>query len=538
MPPIAPTGWKDWLTCVSGNPAGCMGAAGDAKSGAAGAGKAIANSAFKDMVKSFLHSLVWTLEKLSTFWMKVPDPKVSTVGANGGGVENATYVGPINHVIGSITPWAAGLAVLVILLQCCMAVAKMSHEPFVGIVRQVAAIIIVQGSLAAVVQLALQASNAFSKEILTLPGLSDKGLAGLLTVSAAMGQNALGLWLMLAIVGILGSLMQLVFMMFRGPLIILLVVATHVSAAIAANDAGTQRLRRCSGLLLSFVLYKPVAAVIYATGFMLIYGVDTKDGVKGKDVLMNTLYGFIVIIIAALALPAVIKFVDPIAGSTGSSLFSGAVLGGAIAGGAAIAATGGAAAAGGAAAGTAGGTGTAASAVATGGPPGGTGTGGTGGGGAGDGGGSAPGGGGGGGTAAGSIPQDGGAGGGLKNGGSNDPAGSSGGQSGTDSGQPDAPGGPGPGGSTPQDGGAAGGVKAGGSNAAPSERAASPTGGQPAEGAPSSSDGPAPAGGARSGETGGRQLPVWANAARGAGRGGRRTQEAADEALSAEGASL
>ncbi|KNX39699.1 hypothetical protein [Luteipulveratus halotolerans] len=557
-----PTGWTDWIGCATGNLVGCVGAGGDAKDAIKGAASSAAGSAFEGMVKSFLESTVRVLEVLSTFWMKVPDPKVANQDVNSANVGSTELAGALAHITTSMGPFLALLSVGIIMIQCLMAVFKMSGEPLLSIGRQLLAIVVVQGSLAAVVQLGLQATNDFSAKILNLPGLSDQGLTGLLTVVGAMNSNTPALWLLLAILAILGSLMQLIFMLFRGPLIILLVIACHVAAATAAGKAGQQRLTRAVGLLTSFIIYKAVAAIIYATGFMLIYGVDGDPGQKTSDTMMNTLYGFTIVILAAIALPAVIKFVDPIAGSTGSSLFSGAVAAGAIAGGAVMVATGGASAAGGgAAAAGAGTTGTTAATTA------GQSTAGTaateGGGAAGPGGGPGGGGGdtgGGGSDGAGPSGSGGGSEAGMPSGGGGgesgtaDAGGGDGGSGTTTGGEAAAPSGSESGAAGAPDGGTASGkedsggsgtgdgARSGGSSRAGAGTQASGGSADAASGgesgsAPTASGAEQASSGSTSSSGGGsRQLPAWAKSAGQAARAGRKTQEVTDEALAAEGA--
>lgn len=90
-------------------------------------------------------------------------------------------------------------------------------------------------------------------------------------------------------------------------------------------------------LIIGFVLYKVVAAAIYGTGLRLMSDTQT----AGDDV-QNALYGLTVIIMGALALPAFIKFVMPMAAAGSSSAFSGGAVLGAVASGAAVMSLGGA----------------------------------------------------------------------------------------------------------------------------------------------------------------------------------------------------
>lgn len=299
-----------------------------------GAGKAVdavTDGAWEKIVKGFLEGMVMLLEKLSTFWMKFPDPQITDVTKPDGAM-----IGPMQLLSDQLSGWVAVCSLVSVVVCCVRAIRQVSARPFSEAAMSVLMVVAVQLGLAGAVQAGLAATSALSESLLATTG-KNKSLSGLVSVNDAMSSSqSLAVWFILALLAILSSLMQLMFMLMRGPLIMLLVLWMHFAAATAASDEGRVRAKKVIGLLISFLIYKPAAAAIYALGFMLIYGNGT-DGAPSKDAFMNTMYGFMTVLMAAIALPAVIRFIVPLAAATTSNAFSGgAAAGAALAAGSAV----------------------------------------------------------------------------------------------------------------------------------------------------------------------------------------------------------
>lgn len=292
---------------------------------------AVTDGAWEKIVKGFLEGMVMLLEKLSTFWMKFPDPQITDVTKPEGAM-----IGPMQLLSDQLSGWVAVCSLVSVVVCCVRAIRQVSARPFSEAAMSVLMVVSVQLGLAGAVQAGLAATSALSESLLATTG-KNKSLSGLVSVNDAMSSNqSLAVWFILALLAILSSLMQLMFMLMRGPLIMLLVLWMHFAAATAASDEGRVRAKKVIGLLISFLIYKPAAAAIYALGFMLIYGNGT-DGAPSKDAFMNTMYGFMTVLMAAIALPAVIRFIVPLAAATTSNAFSGgAAAGAAVAAGSAV----------------------------------------------------------------------------------------------------------------------------------------------------------------------------------------------------------
>ena len=207
------------------------------------------------------------------------------------------------------------------------------------------------GSLA--VQVFVVGGDWFGQWILSAAGLD----AGTFTVTAAAMASAPGLAIIIGIFGILTVLCQWGLMYVRGAILPLLVGWWPVAAAGAMLEGGKKGFEGVTKWILAFVIYSPVAASIYALAWRLKSGGDGVGGV---------INGWILIVLAVLTLPALMRLIAPAAsalgkmaggvmamGITAAVVGAGVAIGAAVATGGASAGASGASAAGG---GTAGGT--------------------------------------------------------------------------------------------------------------------------------------------------------------------------------------
>ncbi|MBO1768254.1 hypothetical protein [Allobranchiibius sp. GilTou38] len=435
------------------------------------------------------------LKTVATFWVKVPDPQLGASTASGGQI--ASLVGDESYILAILATF--GFILAVGRLVWTNKAAQSARE----ILRGLIVLTVASALTTAMFSIFLDAGNGYSDWILEqATGKNTPGDAFTAIINESINagggaevNNALGAWFLLFLLLILASLMQIVFMVVRGAVIYVLAVFIPVFAADSYSEEGWARFKRALMLMFAFTIYKPVAATIYATGFKLLHSPGDSD--KTTASLMNGIYGITILVLAALALPSLIKFLVPMAAMGSSGAFSGGAALGAVATGAVAIGTMGASGAGAAAG--AGGSGASMTAGSSGGGM--TGGGLAGGEGAGPkGGGGSPGGDGGGGSSGG---------GGLPGGGAL-PGGSGGGG---DSGGSDDGGGIVPsddGGSAPSGGSTGSGSSSGtsssgggtGSSSSPSSSGGAPTGGESA-GADNGGSTPAGSGAVPSGSTSG-----------------------------------
>jgi len=306
-----------------------------------GIAKGAAKSGFQEVVGALADGAQYMLKFMATFWMKVPDPQVhggKTAQQLAALTNDQYYVVMFFGIIGFL----AGL----IRLVWDNRHAQSTKE----LVRGFVVMTVATGLTLPVTQALLDAGNAYSPWILQqATGASNGDDAFSLIIEATLasqsvpGGGATGAWFILAILLILGALVQVVFMIVRGAVIYCLMVFLPYSTCTAYSEEGWGRFKRLAMLLFAFTVYKPVAATIYATGFKVLHTPTDSD--KTLQSLMTGVYGLTILVLAALALPALIKFLMPMAAMGSSSAFSGGAALAAIGTGAAMIATGGASAA-------------------------------------------------------------------------------------------------------------------------------------------------------------------------------------------------
>lgn len=204
----------------------------------------------------------------------------------------------------------------------------------------------------ALMQVAIPAGDIFAKYILDEAGVTVNGYDQLGPAAGAVGQIGPGLAIVAGIFGVIATLLQWIIMIVRATVLPLLIAVWPVAAAAAMIRGAEGGFSTVTKWLIAFLIYKPVAAIIYAFAWKLKSG---DDGIGG------VINGMLLLVLAVAALPALMKLLSPATAAMGTAAggsmamaAGAAVVGSAVAGGAAVMSGGGSAAAGASAAGTAG----------------------------------------------------------------------------------------------------------------------------------------------------------------------------------------
>ena len=122
---------------------------------------------------------------------------------------------------------------------------------------------------------------------------------------------------------VLAVIVQIILMIVRSAMLVVLSGMLPISAAATNTAVGSQMFKKTAGWLIGMILYKPAAAVVYATAFMLV-------GDRSDDPVLSTITGLTLITMALVALPALMSLIVPATSAVAS--------GGGLAGTAAMAA--------------------------------------------------------------------------------------------------------------------------------------------------------------------------------------------------------
>lgn len=315
-------------------------------SGAGSLAQGVAGDFIKTAATDAANAANSILETLVTAWTNLP---VQLGGAQAGAATSL-----IQGDLRGIEVWAGVLGVLV-------AAARMAlfrrGEPFRQAASGLLNMIVIGGAGVVAINLFATAGDDLSNYLLQ-NGFGQANAAFDLGLAAGFAPFLL---LILAILAIVSLLVQVALVILRSALLVILAGVWPVAAAASMTSAGAQWFRRLNGWVVALLLYKPAAAVCYAAAFELLSGTA-----GGGTSVIGQIEGVVLVILATLTLPALLRFVVPLTSSVGG--FSGGEVlatGAAVAAGAAaVVATAGAAApaAGGVAGGMAGGGATAAAA--------------------------------------------------------------------------------------------------------------------------------------------------------------------------------
>ncbi|WP_407792087.1 MULTISPECIES: hypothetical protein [Actinomycetes] len=221
--------------------------------------------------------------------------------------------------------WYMGaLAVLSVIIGGARMAWEQRAEPGREALKSLLTLIIVAGAGVTVVGLLITASDSFSVWIInksldcdvatagsTCFGTNILNLLALTTNPAAGGLGSL-LIIILGLIAILATAFQIVLMIARGGMLVILTGILPLSASFTNLETGKAWFRKNVGWLLAFILYKPAAALVYAAAFQLVGTNVFKDDGTG---LLSVLTGLMLMIIALVAMPALMRFVTPLVGS-------------------------------------------------------------------------------------------------------------------------------------------------------------------------------------------------------------------------------
>jgi hypothetical protein len=111
---------------------------------------------------------------------------------------------------------------------------------------------------------------------------------------------------------VITAIIQLALMIVRYGMLVLLVGILPLTAAATNTEMGMMWFKRALAWLAGFIIYKPVAALIYATAIKLMASPETPEGApEGTPQTLKVIMGVTMMIVAVVSLPAILRFVSP-----------------------------------------------------------------------------------------------------------------------------------------------------------------------------------------------------------------------------------
>lgn len=206
-------------------------------------------------------------------------------------------------------------------------------QPMVDLLASLMRYLIVSAAAVPAVALMLSAGDQFSGWIIdksTDEGFSNS-LAALLGVAVFTSGITPGIAIFVIVMGIIAillSVMQIGMLIIRSALALLLVGTLPLAFSATNTDFGRQWSQKQISWLIAFILYKPVASLIYAAAFKIFGSFGKTDGDIGQK-MVYFISGLILMIASLLALPAMMRLIVPAVGATstaGGAMFAGAAI--------------------------------------------------------------------------------------------------------------------------------------------------------------------------------------------------------------------
>lgn len=285
------------------------------------------SSAIKTWSDGVLEALDETIVKVSTWWLKLPAPALSGEGSAVPWVNSVTGFATVAIAVGSLI--VAGILLMV----------HQRGEDLRRIAWGMLMMVAASGTAMAIMTSAIGLGDEFSSWVLSEATQGDEShfMVQLLDISVITLTPGTPVFFLLVIglVGFIANLVQAVLMLVRSAMLILLVGTIPLAAAASVTGWGQAWLKKTFGWAVAFVLFKPVASLIYAIGIRMVLN-DSFQAENDAGVLYSMLLGVVMLVLATLSLPALVSFMVPAAAGMGGggSFAAGAALGGSMASGA------------------------------------------------------------------------------------------------------------------------------------------------------------------------------------------------------------
>ena len=264
------------------------------------------DAAMRWALKSLLSALQVVLDGISEWWLGITGPGMAEGSPAMAVQQNTIYFVAVAGMIGT----AIGI------IRVVRTQSKDASVDLVMAMFSTVAVTAIGGTAATYL---LKVSDLVSPWLMTqITGQGEDERQGLYESLAIMPDNqsakfVIGMAILsviLVMIAALASVVNAMFVIFSYGMIAVLVGLLPIFAAQSQTEAGKERFWKVIGWIFAAVLYKPTAAVIYGTGSLWIKGMVSEDQ-KGDAFgeMISLISGMVVICMACLALPALIKIV-------------------------------------------------------------------------------------------------------------------------------------------------------------------------------------------------------------------------------------
>jgi type IV secretion system protein TrbL len=264
---------------------------------------AAVNSGIDGVAESFTKSVQPTLTAIFTYWMGAPNADLSSP------------TGPVQVMQGSLHWVSAAIAVGALGIGATRLVLNRRPEHAVALARSLGLLFFASVVAVPLFNLLISFGDDFSTWILARAtnGPFATGFVGFLSLQMINPLGSLTM-ILVSLIAVVGGLVQLVFMFIRNAALLVIVGTYPMAAAAAGTPTGQAWFQKQTGWILAFIFFKPAASIVYATAFLAI---------RDQSSTINVILGVVLIVIASLALPALMKIAVPLTAAVGGGGGSG-----------------------------------------------------------------------------------------------------------------------------------------------------------------------------------------------------------------------
>ncbi len=255
----------------------------------------------QELAAAVLEAAQDALAAVARLWADPPSPGIGTRNADGA-MEPSEAVGLLQS---SLSWYTAGIAVVAVLLAAGRMAWHRRAQPAADLLRGLATLVLVTAAGVTAVSLVVGAADAFS--IWVLDQATDDVEASFVDLLALpeSGGMPVVLTILLGSAVMLGAVLQVVVIIARGAVLVVLTGLLPLSASATGTDTGRAIFVRTLTWVAAFVLYQPVAAMIYATSFVVAPDPDASP-------VIAALTGTTFLALALAALPALLRVLRPV----------------------------------------------------------------------------------------------------------------------------------------------------------------------------------------------------------------------------------
>ena len=293
-------------------PGGAIGglAGGAAKAAAGGAADAAAGG-----LAGAIQNGIGTIAKdMVAWWISLPSPDLAA--------------DPVPRVLaGWLYPFTISVAIVAVITAGARMALTRKSAPLVDVGSGLLTVAVTAAAGTLLPTLLLRAGDAYSNAVLSAAtgGQFASRFTALLAFASVTGPGATAILLVIGMIALVLAAVQAVLLLFRQVAVVILAGVLPLAAAGTLTPLTRPWFRRTTGWMLALIFYKPAAASVYASGFLLVGRGRTAQDVLG---------GVAVLVLSLVALPVLVKFFSwapgQLEGSGGGGVLS-SVIGGAAA---------------------------------------------------------------------------------------------------------------------------------------------------------------------------------------------------------------